>query len=175
MPTRCHELPNNGPDGREIHDIFRFHKNALIVGLDDTAGRIITRPIISTRHGSTRSGGNVKPHVFTFGHEPAFRTYSPRLSGRAPRPARRDVAEPESRGGRTYFCCHDHYYDHAWVDDGDGNPDNDIHQLIVATAGAPFYTWKPPYDGNNGQFVPQQVYHVENHYGYVLVEVNDWT
>ena len=52
-------------------------------------------------------------------------------------------------------------------------PDNDIHQFIVATAGAPFYTWKPPYDGNNGEFVPQQICHVEDHYGYMLVNVDD--
>ena len=58
------------------------------------------------------------------------------------------------------------------MDDGDGNPDNDIHQFIVATAGAPSYTWTPPYDGNNGDFTVEQVYHAER-YGYVLVNVDD--
>jgi hypothetical protein len=116
--------------------------------------------------------GNTQPHVFVFGHEPAFRALHTDCLDAYPE--RRDAfwASLKSAGGRTYFCCHDHYYDHARVDDGDGNPDNDVHQFIVATAGAPLYTWTPPYNGNNSSFTIEQLYHAERH-GYLLVEVND--
>jgi len=73
--------------------------------------------------------------------------------------------------GRTYFCGHDHFYDHARVDDGDGNPNNDIHQFIIGTAGAPPYTWSPPYEGNNTIYTVEQWNHAKG-YGYVLVEID---
>ena len=70
-----------------------------------------------------------------------------------------------------YFCGHDHFFNHAQVDDGDDNPDNDVHQLVVATAGAPGYAWCPPYVGDNSYFDVIPVYHAER-YGYVLVEID---
>jgi hypothetical protein len=169
-----YELPDNGPDGEKYMTYAVVHKNALIVSLDEYGGTDYWEAhYINQAWLDTVLEGNVKPHVFTFGHEPAFRTYHPDCLDA--HPDRRDAMwlSLKAAGGRTYFCCHDHYYDHAWIDDGDGNPDNDIHQFIVATAGAPFYTWTLPYDGNNGDFTVEQVYHVENHYGYMLVNVDD--
>jgi len=57
------------------------------------------------------------------------------------------------------------------VDDGDGDPENDIHQYIVGTAGAPLYG-DGPYDGANGSWQPQRVLH-ENQHGYVVVEIDE--
>ena len=89
-------------------------------------------------------------------------------------PAQRDAfwRSLKRAGARAYFCGHDHFFNQARVDDGDGNPDNDVHQFVVATAGAPSYAWVPPYDGDNGDFIVTQVYHAER-YGYILVEVDD--
>ena len=74
-------------------------------------------------------------------------------------------------GVRIYFAGHDHLFNHARLDDGDGNPDNDLHQFIVGTAGAPLYKWDSTYGGNNGSWTPRRVYY-ESNYGYALVEVN---
>jgi hypothetical protein len=115
---------------------------------------------------------NTKPHVFVFGHEPAFQVLHPDCLD--DHPAQRDAfwRSLKAAGARTYFCGHDHFYNHARVDDGDGDPNNDVHQLVAATAGAPRYPWTPPYPGDNGSFNVSLVYHAE-HYGYIVVEVND--
>jgi 3',5'-cyclic AMP phosphodiesterase CpdA len=166
-------LPGDGPAGEEHMTYAVVHKNALIVSLDQYAG---IRHQIAHRVNQDwldeRLDRNAQPHVFVFGHEPAFRTdHTDCLDAF---PSRRDALWESIKraGGRTYFCGHDHYYDHAVVDDGDGMPENDIHQLIVATAGAPFYTWAPPYLGDNSYFVPEQLHHAPR-YGYILVEVDD--
>jgi hypothetical protein len=166
------KLPDNGPAGEKYMSYTVVHKNAVIVALDQYAG---------TWHHAVHTVNQVwldsqlevstKPHVFAFGHEPAFRTYHEDCLDHDP--ARRDAfwRSLKTAGTRLYTCGHDHYYDHARVDDGDGDPNNDIHQLIVATAGAPLYSWSPPYGGDNGAFYPWQLYHAER-WGYVLVEVD---
>ena len=168
------KLPDNGPAGEKYMSYTVAHKNVLVVALDEYAG---------TWHHAVHSvnqswldaqlRANTRPHVFAFGHEPAFRTYHADCLDAYP--DRRDTfwRSLASAGARMYTCGHDHYYDHARVQDGDGNPDNDIHQLIVATAGAPFYSWTPPYRGDNGDFRPLQLYHVEQRWGYIVVEIND--
>jgi hypothetical protein len=168
-----YELPDNGPDGEKHMTYSVVHKNALIVSLDQYGG-MNYRPLhyVNQEWLDSQLESNVKPHVFVFGHEPAFRTLH--YDCLDAHPDRRDALwrSLAAAGGRAYFCCHDHYYDHARVDDGDGNPNNDVHQLIVATAGAPLYAWTGPYDGNNGDFTIEQVHHAEQ-YGYVLVNVDD--
>lgn len=166
------KLPDNGPPDERYMSYTVAHKNALIVSLDQYAGirhrmaHVVNQPWLEAQLAANR-----KPHVFVFGHEPAFQAM-PR-DGLHLYPAQRDAfwRSLQTAGVRVYFCGHDHLYDHARIDDGDGNPDNDIHQYIVGTAGAPLYTWTPPYVGNNSGFVPIQVYHAQV-YGYVLVEVD---
>jgi len=171
---RLYRLPDNGPAGERFMTYSVVHRNALIVGLDQYGG-MNYHPLhyVNQDWLSSELESNVKPHVFVFSHEEAFRTLH--YDCMDAHPDRRDAfwLSLKVAGGRTYFSCHDHYYDHARIDDGDGNPDNDLHQFIVATGGAPLYTWPGPYDGNNGDFVPQQVCHVENRYGYLLVNVDD--
>ncbi len=166
-------LPGNGPAGEEYMTYSVTHKNALIVALDQYAG---TRHQLAHRLNQTWLDGqlrqNTEPHVFVFGHEPAFRTLH--FDCLDWYPARRDAfwGSLQAAGARTYFCGHDHFYDHARIDDGDGDLDNDVHQFIVGTAGAYPYWWVPPYDGNNGDFTVEQVHHAER-FGYVLVEIED--
>ncbi|HWI55725.1 MAG TPA: hypothetical protein VNZ22_00760, partial [Bacillota bacterium] len=71
---------------------------------------------------------------------------------------------------RMYFCGHDHFFDHMRVDDQDGNTNNDVHQVIVGTAGAPLAA-DGAYDGNNGSWKPSRVFH-EAQYGYLSVQVD---
>jgi hypothetical protein len=115
---------------------------------------------------------NRQPHVFAFGHEPAFQAHHDDCLDEYP--DKRDVfwASLESAGARVYFCGHDHFYDHARVNNGDGDPNNDLHQYIIGTAGANFFGWMPPYDGDNSHYTVEQWFHTSN-YGYVLVEVDD--
>jgi Calcineurin-like phosphoesterase len=166
-------LPDNGPVGERCMTYAIEHENALVVGLDLYAGQ---------KHRLAHSlnqdwldsvlESNTKPHVFVFGHEPAFGTYHEDCLDAYP--DRRDAfwMSLERAGGRMYFCGHDHYYDHAVVEDGDGDPNNNIHQIIAGTGGGAFYTWAPPYDGDNGAFTVRQRYHAKQH-GYMLVDVED--
>lgn len=165
-------LPTDSPAGEEHMTYAVVHKNALIVALDQYAGmrhQVVHR--VNQDWFDDRLDQNAQPHVFVFGHEPTFRTYHSDCLDAFP--AQRDALWEgiKRAGGRTYFCGHDHYYDHTVVDDRDGIPGNDIHQLIVATAGAPFYTWEPPYAGDNSYFIPRQLFHMAR-YGYILVAVD---
>jgi hypothetical protein len=166
------KLPDNGPASEKYMTYAVTHKNAFIVSLDQYAG-INHDDVhkVNQKWLDAQLAANTKPHIFIAGHEPAFRAlHSDCLDNM---PAERDAfwASIRNAGGRTYFTGHDHFYDHARIDDGDGNPDNDVHQYIIATAGAPLYTWSGPYAGDNSHYTVEQLYHAEN-YGYVLVEVD---
>jgi len=166
------KLPDNGPDGEKFMTYSVVHKNAMVVALDEYAG-MGHRLAHSVNQAWLQSqlDGNTKPHVLVFGHEPAFRAL-PRECLDVYPAARNMFWHSLQRGGaRMYLCGHDHFYDHTRIDDGDNDPDNDIHQFIVGTAGAYPYTWMPSYDGNNGDYTVEQVYHAER-YGYLLCEVN---
>lgn len=165
-------LPDNGPASEKYMTYAVTHKNAFIVSLDQYAGiNHDTVHMVDQEWLDTQLAANTKPHIFIAGHEPAFRAmHSDCLDNQ---PAQRDAfwASIRNAGGRTYFTGHDHFYDHARIDDGDGNPDNDIHQYIIGTGGARPYTWFPPYSGDNSYYTVEQLDHAEN-YGYVLVEVD---
>jgi len=166
-------LPDNGPAGERFMTYAVEHKNAMIVGLDLYAGtRHRLAHTLNQEWLDTMLASNTKPHVFVFGHEPAFRTFHEDCLDA--NPDRRDVfwRSLQRVGARVYFCGHDHYYDHAVVEDGDSDPDNNIHQIIAGTGGAVFYTWSPPYNGDNGAFTVRQRYHARQH-GYMLVDVDD--
>jgi hypothetical protein len=103
------------------------------------------------------------------GHEPAFKVQHDLCM--ALYPDKRDAFWNvlTNAACRVYFAGHDHFYDHARIDDGDGDPSNDTHQVIVGTAGAPLYD-DGLYDGANGNWTPMRAYHAKE-YGYALVEV----
>jgi len=166
------KLPGNGPADEKFTTYSVTHKNAFIAMLDNYAG---------TRHDfhhkvkqewlDDQLAANTKPHIFFAGHEQAFRALHSDCLDYFPTERDAFWAAIKNAGGRTYFCGHDHFYDHARVDDGDGNPNNDIHQFIIGTAGAPPYTWSPPYEGNNTIYTVEQWNHAKG-YGYVLVEID---
>ena len=149
----AYALPGNGPAGEENFTYSVAHRNALVLGLD----QYFATHRVNQSWVDAQLAANTLPHVFTFGHEPAFQAqHTDCLDDYV---ANRDAfwASLGDAGGRTYFAGHDHFYDHARVNDGDGDPDNDLHQYIVGTAGAPLRDWSPPYNGaNSGMSVEQQ-------------------
>ena len=166
-------LPGNGPAGEEYMTYSARYNNALIVALDQYAGtRHQLAHQLNQEWLDVQLRQNTQPHVFVFGHEPAFRALHSDCLGTYPDQRDAFWASLKAAGARTYFCGHDHFYDHARIDDGDGDPDNDVHQFIVGTAGAYPYFWVPPYGGNNGDFTVEQMHHAER-FGYVLVEIEN--
>jgi len=160
-------FPGNGPSG-EVNLTYSFtHNNAFIVGLD----QYINSHRVNQTWLDTQFAANSQPHVFVFGHEPAFKVnHADCLDDYS---ANRDAfwVSIKNAGGRTYFCGHDHFYNHAVVNDGDGNPNNDIHQYIVGSAGAPLYTWSGNYDGVNSGYGVENIHHAKQ-YGYTIWEIN---
>ncbi|HEY5911157.1 MAG TPA: metallophosphoesterase [Verrucomicrobiae bacterium] len=162
-------LPDNGPAG-EVNRTYAFTcGNVLILGLDTyvNVGRVNQQWI------DNALAANTFPHVFAFGHMPAFKAnHADCLDDY---PSQRDAfwSSLKQAGARVYFCGHDHFYDHMRVDDGDGDSANDVHQLIVGGGGAPLYTTFA-YDGVNSIWSPVGVFH-ENQYGYTVVEVDGLT
>jgi len=164
-------MPQNGPEG-EVNLTWSFtHNNAFIVGLDQYVNTLQ----VNQSWLEAQLAQNTKAHVFAMGHVAAF--------GVRPRgwpvgcldsfPDKRDLfwKALKDAGARTYFGGHDHLYNHARIDDGDGNIDNDLHQYIIGTAGARPYSWDGNYNGSNGDMTPILIHHAES-YGYVIVRVD---
>ena len=160
------DLPDNGPPG-ETHFTFAVrHKNALFLGLDE----FINAHRVNQAWLNSQLASNTAPHVFAYGHEPAFKAYH--HNSLADYPADRNAfwTSLANAGARVYFCGNDHFYDRARLDDGDGQTSNDLYQCIAAGAGAPIYSGAA-YNGNNGQWTPIRQAHDEQH-GYMVGEVD---
>jgi len=117
-------------------------------------------------------------HIFTYTHEPAFKLdHTDCLQGNSCPTMQINYSKSRNRfwkslrdaGARVYFCGHDHGYAHVVVKDGDGNPDNDIHQFSLGTAGAG-KNLKPVLNGYNAPYTPMLI-KCDNSYGYMVVEV----
>ena len=160
-------LPANGPENEIGLTYSVSHKNVFILALD----QYVSPHRVNQFWIDARLATNTKPHIFAFGHEPAFKVKHKDCLDDYP--AERDAfwTSLKNAGCKVYACGHDHFYDHAVVEDGDGNPNNNISQYLVGTAGAPIYKWSPPYNGNNTSYTVKQRRHAEKH-GYVLVEVS---
>lgn len=164
----AYALPANGPSGEENITFSFTHGNAFVVGLDE----YVSIHRINQAWLDDQFALNTQPHVFCFGHEPAFSVRHTDCLDDYPNERNVFWSSIASEGGRMYFAGHDHFYNHARIDDGDGVLSNDLHQYVVGTAGAPLRSWDGLYDGNNGSWSPTLQYH-ETEYGYLLVEIND--
>ena len=73
-------------------------------------------------------------HVFTIGHDPAFKVEHTDCLDNDP--VTRDAfwLDLTAAGGRVYFAGHVHFFDAARIDDGNGNPNDDGRQIIVDPA-----------------------------------------
>jgi len=170
-----------GPDGDEGFTYYIEHRNALFVAIDVYRGTDEVDEQIRNWL-STTLGNSDKEHVFVATHEPAFEVnHSWCLNDhKNDRDAFWHILEDESRC-RLYFCGHDHFYNHARIDDGvPGTPESkDVHQMLVGTAGAPLKIWDGDYAKDKEDSDPWVPTKIENEdkekgfycYGYVVVEV----
>jgi predicted phosphodiesterase len=162
-----YRLPQNGPTNEKNLTYSVTHKNVFFVGLDNYSSTYK----IHQSWLSTQLAANVQPHVFVFGHEPAFAAnHTDTLDDNS---SQRNTfwQSLKNAGCRAYFSGHDHFYDHTRIDDGDGKPDNDLHQFIVGTAGAPLNVFDGKYNGSNSSYSPKQQYNAKQ-YGYVVVQID---
>jgi hypothetical protein len=157
-------IPKNGPEGEEGLTYSFTRKNTFIVGLDQYG----SHPHKVNQDWLDRElASNRKPHVFIYGHEPAFEV------------RHRDCLAfyPEDRdafwdsigraGGRVYFCGHDHLYNRAVIKDRASNP---IRQVIAGTGGGYLVSWSGQY--KESERVKGE-YSVVDHHGYILVTVEE--
>ena len=160
-------FPQNGPqDEKNITYAYEIN-NILFLSLD----QYILSHRINQKWLDTILSQNQKPHIFFAGHEPAFKLLHSNCMGAYPMERDSLWESMTSAGAKIFFCGHDHFYDHSIIDDGDGNKNNDIHQVIVATGGASFHS-DSEYNGDNGRWIPVRMFH-EQANGYVLVDVTD--
>jgi len=160
-------LPRNGPEGDQAGTYAVFHREALVLVLNQFVLTNYYR--VNQRWLDAVLATNTLPHVFAIGHTPAFKLAH--VDGLHSYPAERDVFwnSLSTANARIYFCGHDHFYDHSRIEDGDGASANDLHQMVVGTAGAPLYN-DSGYNGNNSIWTPVRVWH-EAQYGYVMVNI----
>lgn len=159
-------IPSNGPPGEIGRTYAVTSRNTLILALDN----YVDSSRVNQGWIDAVLATNTRPHVLAIGHEPAFKVHHEDCLDDYP--AARDAfwQSLQRAHGRAYFAGHDHFYDHTRLDDGDGNPENDVHQFIAGTSGAPLVP-DGAYDGVNDLWTPQRVWH-EEQFGYVLVEIH---
>ena len=158
-------LPQNGPAKEKNLTYAATHKNALVLVLDQyTQGHQVNQGWVDQQLAASK-----KRHVFTLGHEPAFRALHGDCLDNELEARDAFIGSLEKAGGRTYFAGHDHFFDVGRADK-DGNPDNDFHQYIVGTAGAPPYQWDLNYEGHNSDYTLTNAHHAAQ-YGYVIVSI----
>ena len=161
-------IPQNGPIDEEGLTYSFVHKNALVIGLDQFAGG---QHKVNQAWLNRRLSANTSPHIFVFGHEPAFEALHP--DNLSFYPKERDLFwnSMGKSGARIYFCGHDHFYDRALIPDEAGNP---IWQIIMGTSGGALKKNKWSGFYKEGGRVQGQ-YHNSEHHGYALVKVEGAT
>lgn len=163
-----YSMPLNGP-GNEKNLTFYYGKGGvLVMGLDQyrSGKEVVNQAWIDKTFATYK-----KKFVFAMGHEPAFMDGAHKDTMDAD-PAKRDEFWKSyiKAGGRVFFAGHDHLYDHMAVTRKGSDPGPVIHQIVAGTAGAPFYK-EGEYKGNNTEWNLKRVKHIDNTYGYVLVEI----
>ena len=107
------------------------------------------------------------PHIFAFTHEPAYGLAGSNVHKDclALYKNERDkfVESFVNAGGVSYFCGHEHTYDHSKVEI---SKDKWFHQLLVGTAGAPLIRYEARYEEEN----VINIAHIDE-YGYLIVEI----
>jgi len=159
-------LPDNGPSGEENVTYSFTHKNAFIVGLDQYVK--LYRNNLDWLEEQFAS--NEQPHVFVFGHTTAFTIDHPDTIALFADQRNVFVNNILAENGRVYFCGHDHFYDHIRLDNGDGDPNNDLHQFIL-NSDMKMYEDRQYY-GDTGIWTPVRLDH-RKCAGYMLVDIND--
>jgi predicted phosphodiesterase len=164
--TGQYAFPQNGPEGEKNITYALEYNNILFIALDQY---IELHRINQTWLDSVLTNRQVN-HVFVAGHEPAFKLLHTNCMGAYPDERDEFWESLIQAGVRIYFCGHDHFYDHSVIDDGDDDPSNDIHQVIVGTASS--LHQNGAFDFDNGRWTPDSLFHAKEN-GYVLVEIEN--
>lgn len=159
--------PSDGPSGEEgLTWSFTF-QNARIIGLDEYVNLHHPNQFwLDTRLAHDPS----HPHIFVFGHEPAFKVFHTDCLGTDPTTRNTFWTSLAQAGAKIYFAGHDHFFDMARISDGDGQAGSDLWQVVAGTGGGTFFT-SHAYNGSNSPYAPLGLFH-EAQYGYVLVEIS---
>lgn len=163
-----YSFPQNGPIGEENLTYAVTHKNAKLLFLDVYKNM----HQVNQNWLNNQLDTNTRQHVFSFGHEAAFKVFHADCLDDSLNARNVFWNSLSSAGCRVYFCGHDHFLDASLVDNGDGNAANDVYQYLVGTGGGWLMSQYSNYNGNNGPFVPNRLFH-EMEFGYALVEVSD--
>ena len=185
-------MPQDGPVGEENLTWSVTHgsgdSKAMIMGLDlyyPSRDHKVPQTWVDTKLAATDA-----KHIFAMTHEPAFSSDHNDCLDDKPAERNTFVNSLISAGGRSLFVGHDHFYNHLRADDGDGNLDNDLHQFVVGTAGAPLRD-EGDYGGDTGPWTPTKDIDgdgiiddedagiddpdeipFESEYGYMVVEID---
>ncbi|MHC4259292.1 MAG: metallophosphoesterase family protein [Planctomycetota bacterium] len=162
--------PDNGPVGEKNLTYSFTYRNIFVAGLDE----YVTPHRVNQGWLDQQFALNNRPHVFVFGHEPAFKLHHQDCLDDSPDARNAFWESIKAEGARVYFCGHEHCYDRARIDDGDGNAVNDLYQ-IVTTGGVQFFYADGPYDydGDNQPYEPCGIYYEPEPVGYLRVDVNN--
>jgi hypothetical protein len=162
-------MPDNGPKGEEGMSFTASYGNTLIVGVDEFQSKELK---VNQEWLDSVLKNKKEQHVFVFSHKMAFRS-GHHDDGMEVDPASRDtfVKSLLNAGARVAFFGHDHLYDHRSVTAPDLAGNKTLHQFVIGTAGAPLVhgTDDP---GENGAWKVEKIKHIENQYGYAVVEVD---
>jgi len=163
--TGNYAFPQNGPEDEKNITYAIEYNNILFIALDQyTQSHRINQDWLDSI-----LSNNKKSHVFAAGHEPAFKYLHSNCMGAYPEERNIFWESLIKAGAKIFFCAHDHFYDHAVIDDGDDDVQNDIHQVIVGTAS--YLHQDGEFNGDNGRWTPDSIFHEQKN-GYVLVEVD---
>ncbi len=162
-------VPRNGPTG-EVGLTYGFaHRNAVILGLDQSV-----RPHRVNQDwldANLPAGG--WPHLFVFGAEPAVQVETPDCLARE-RAARNAFLDGLARWeGHYYVCGGDRFYNRArlWTAGGGAA----LEQVVVGTGGAPAGEWAGAYGRDYGEGgMAARERHVGGMPGYLLVTVSNF-
>lgn len=162
-------MPNNGPAKEKDYTFSFAHESVLLIGLDQYSGK---RETVNQPWLDSVLKANKKPFVFAFAHEPAFMDGAHKDNMDSDSDARDAFWESLIKAGsRVYFCGHDHLYDHMSVTREKRETGPVMHQITAGTSGAPFYA-QGEYTGSNSYFKLKREAHIDNTYGYLVVEID---
>lgn len=165
----AYAMPGNGPAGESNLTYSLTYSNAFFVGLDCyTSIHRINQAWLNQQLATNR-----QPHLFTFSHEPAFKAFHTDCLDDYSDERNTFWSSLAAAGAKVYLCGHDHFFNAARIDDGDGNSTNDLYQFIVGTGGTTNWpSSRYTYNGSNAPYTPVNLASVTNTYGYLLVEIS---
>lgn len=152
-------LPQNGPPG-EVGMTYSFvYKNAFFACLDEFQGHLCK---VNQTWLDSRLKENIKPHVFIFGHIPAFKIAEMSYNCLLDRDA--FWKSIHDAGCRIYFCGHLHF---ASCDLVKGFDFPSAFQFINGCGGGKLIAYARTADEH-----AKEKFHDDKHHGYALVTID---